>query len=86
MERLHSEGSDLLEKIAGGDWSDETQSKLDDIIGQFAQDFGFDLDEAEGEAETPEKSLGERAAAEDEKDGSSEEETQEQEETAGAAA
>ena len=36
---------DVLEKIAGGDWSDETQEALDDAIEQFADDFGYDLDE-----------------------------------------
>jgi F-type H+-transporting ATPase subunit alpha len=43
--RLRSEASDLLEAIAGGDWSDETQSRLDDIVKEFADDFGYDLDE-----------------------------------------
>ena len=47
--RLKSESGDLLEKIAGGDWSDETQSALKDQIKDFADDFGYDLDE-EGEA------------------------------------
>jgi F-type H+-transporting ATPase subunit alpha len=36
---------DLLKTIAGGDWSDGTQSSLDQAVGQFAQDFGYDLDE-----------------------------------------
>src|SRR3954454_22663030 len=43
--RLRSEAGDLLEAIAGGDWSDETQSRLDDIVKEFADDFGYDLDE-----------------------------------------
>jgi F-type H+-transporting ATPase subunit alpha len=45
VERLHSEISDTLKDIAGGDWSDETQKKLDDAIAQYAEDFGYDLDE-----------------------------------------
>ena len=45
VERLHSEISDTLKAIAGGDWSDETQKKLDDAIAKFAGDFGYDLDE-----------------------------------------
>ena len=45
VERVHSEISATLKKIAGGDWSDETQKGLDDAIAQFAQDFGYDLDE-----------------------------------------
>jgi F-type H+/Na+-transporting ATPase subunit alpha len=36
---------ELLKKIAGGDWSDETQSGVDAAVQQFAEDFGFDLDE-----------------------------------------
>jgi F-type H+-transporting ATPase subunit alpha len=40
---------ELLKKIAGGDWSDETVSALDAKVKQFAEDFGYDLDE-EGHA------------------------------------
>jgi F-type H+/Na+-transporting ATPase subunit alpha len=36
---------ELLKKIAGGDWSDETQSQVESGVSQFAEDFGFDLDE-----------------------------------------
>jgi len=36
---------DLLDKIAGGDWSDETISAVDDAVKQYADDFGYDLDE-----------------------------------------
>jgi F-type H+/Na+-transporting ATPase subunit alpha len=43
--RLRAEAGDLLETIAGGDWSDETQSRLDDLVKEFADDFGYDLDE-----------------------------------------
>jgi F-type H+-transporting ATPase subunit alpha len=35
----------LLKKIAGGDWSDETQEAVDDVVKRFAEDFGYDLDE-----------------------------------------
>ena len=45
VERLHSSASDTLEKISDGDWSDETQKALDDAIAQYAEDFGYDLDE-----------------------------------------
>ena len=40
---------ELLKKIAGGDWSDETQEAVDAAVKQFAEDFGYDLDE-EGHA------------------------------------
>jgi F-type H+-transporting ATPase subunit alpha len=45
LQRMHSEHSDLLAKIAGGDWSDETQDALRRAVGDFADDFGYDLDE-----------------------------------------
>mgnify|MGYP000308266999 FL=1 len=44
-QRVHAEDKDLLEKIAGGDWSDETQSTLDKVVKTYADDFGYDLDE-----------------------------------------
>ena len=47
--RLRAEASDLLEKIAGDDWSDETQDRLKELVAEFADDFGYDLDE-EGKA------------------------------------
>jgi len=45
VDSVHAGDSGLLEKIAGGDWSDETQSSLDEAIKQYAEDFGYDLDE-----------------------------------------
>jgi F-type H+-transporting ATPase subunit alpha len=36
---------ELLNTIAEGDWSDSTQSSLEESIAQFAEDFGYDLDE-----------------------------------------
>jgi F-type H+-transporting ATPase subunit alpha len=35
----------VLEKIRGGDWSDETQEALRNGLAEFADDFGYDLDE-----------------------------------------
>jgi F-type H+-transporting ATPase subunit alpha len=35
----------LREKIAGGDWSKETQQEVHDAVDSFAKDFGYDLDE-----------------------------------------
>jgi F-type H+-transporting ATPase subunit alpha len=45
LESARAEARDLLEKIAGGDWSDETQQALDKLVSEFAADFGYDLDE-----------------------------------------
>jgi F-type H+-transporting ATPase subunit alpha len=36
---------ELLQKIAEGDWSDDTQGQVEKAVNQFAEDFGFDLDE-----------------------------------------
>jgi F-type H+-transporting ATPase subunit alpha len=44
-ERMHAQHGDLREKIAGGDWSDDTQNAVKDAVATFAEDFGFDLDE-----------------------------------------
>jgi F-type H+/Na+-transporting ATPase subunit alpha len=44
-QRLRAERSELLEKIAGGDWEDATQEELDAAVKEFADDFGYDLDE-----------------------------------------
>jgi len=44
-QRLRSESADLLTTIAGGDWSDETQGAVKDVVSQYAEDFGYDLDE-----------------------------------------
>jgi F-type H+-transporting ATPase subunit alpha len=45
QQRLRSESSDLLDKIAGGDWEDGTVEQVDKVVSDFAEDFGYDLDE-----------------------------------------
>jgi F-type H+-transporting ATPase subunit alpha len=45
LESARAEARDLLDKIGGGDWSDETQEALDKVVSEFAADFGYDLDE-----------------------------------------
>jgi F-type H+/Na+-transporting ATPase subunit alpha len=87
-QRLHSEATDLIETIAGGDWSDDTQSKVKEVVSTFAEDFGYDLDEEgqplEAEEDKPRSERGESAESDapaDDDDGSdsSEDETREQE-------
>src|SRR4051795_4854471 len=56
VERVRSSGSDTLEAIRNGDWSDDTQSALDRLIKEFAEDFGYDLDE-EGQPLTEEDEI-----------------------------
>jgi len=42
---VRSADAELLEKIGGGDWSDETQESLKKVLTDYADDFGYDLDE-----------------------------------------
>jgi F-type H+/Na+-transporting ATPase subunit alpha len=91
VQRLHSEHSDLLEKISGGDWSDETQEALRGGVSDFADDFGYDLDE-EGHpledrevGETSREQEGIRSSSEGDGDGEGDEEAAEQEEAAAPA-
>jgi F-type H+-transporting ATPase subunit alpha len=65
VERVHSEIPDTLKAVAGGDWSDETQKALDDAIAQYAQDFGYDLDE-EGHPLSDEQAIREGGARREE--------------------
>jgi F-type H+-transporting ATPase subunit alpha len=44
-ESVRGNEPELLKKIAGGDWSDETQAAVDKAVRTFAEDFGYDLDE-----------------------------------------
>ena len=44
-QRVRAEDKELLATIAGGDWSKETQETLDKVVGTYADDFGYDLDE-----------------------------------------
>jgi F-type H+-transporting ATPase subunit alpha len=80
IERAHSAIGDALKKIGDGDWSDEVQKAVDDMVSQYAEDFGYDIDEDEADAQGADKTLGERAAEDDEAEGEgSEEKTEEQE-------
>jgi len=56
--------AELLGKIAGGDWSEETQKAVESAVSSFAEDFGFDLDEEghpldEGDHDASRESRGE---------------------------
>jgi F-type H+-transporting ATPase subunit alpha len=41
----HARYKELREKIASGDWSEETQAAVKAAVSEFADDFGYDLDE-----------------------------------------
>src|SRR5690349_15545551 len=45
QQRLEAESADLLATVAGGDWSDDTQEAVKKAVAEFAEDFGYDLDE-----------------------------------------
>jgi F-type H+-transporting ATPase subunit alpha len=45
VEDVRGNSSDLLEKIADDDWSDEIQDQAHEACKKFAENFGFDLDE-----------------------------------------
>jgi F-type H+-transporting ATPase subunit alpha len=88
IERLHAEIPDTLKKLAEGDWSDETQKALDDAVAQYAEDFGYDLDE-EGHPLTDEQAIqegGRRSRGEEKDEDKDEGEETEEREEAGATA
>ena len=63
VDRMRAEHAPLRESIAGGDWSKETQDGLRAAVAQFAEDFGYELDE-EGHAITEDDvTLGSSVAA-----------------------
>jgi F-type H+/Na+-transporting ATPase subunit alpha len=74
-ESLRGNEPELLKKIAGGDWSDETKKALDEAVNTYAEDFGYDLDE-EGhpieEGDAPEARRHSQSDSEGESKGNSE--------------
>jgi F-type H+/Na+-transporting ATPase subunit alpha len=70
-ESVRGNEPELVKKIADGDWSDETQSQLEAAVKQFAEDFGYDLDE-EGlpldDDEMPERSRSQEKSKSDSDD------------------
>src|SRR3954466_3353769 len=51
LQRLHSEQSDLMNKINGGDWNDQIEEQLGKAIAESIGDFGPDFDEEGNELE-----------------------------------
>jgi len=43
--RTRAENQELVDRIGGGDWEDETVAQLEKLVAEFADDFGYDLDE-----------------------------------------
>ena len=74
---VRSAEPELLKKIASGDWSEETEKSVDKAVRQYAEDFGFDLDE---EGHPLEEGEGEPRGRSDEGSQPSEESSQEEDE------
>ncbi len=82
VDRARSAMSDTLKAIREGNWGDDQEKAIEQTVSQFADDYGYDLDE-EGLPLTDESGHeGSRRGGDD----TSEEESERQEETAGAAA
>ncbi len=86
---VRSAEPELLEKIASGDWSEETEKAVDGAVKQYAEDFGFDLDEEghpleEGEDE-PRARSGESPQPSEEASQEEDEESQQREPTGAGA-
>jgi F-type H+/Na+-transporting ATPase subunit alpha len=45
IESVSGNDPELMKTVAGGDWSDETKSQMEKAVSQYAEDFGYDLDE-----------------------------------------
>ncbi len=94
LDRLHSGHSDLMGRIADGEWEDKTENELGDAVGQAIDDFGPDFDSEgndleEGESERAQKHEGSGDEEDDSGSDSDEDESeqeQEDEEKEGAAA
>jgi F-type H+-transporting ATPase subunit alpha len=44
-QRMHAEKQELRKKIAAGEWDDDIEGEVDAAVSEFADDFGYDLDE-----------------------------------------
>ena len=95
LDRLHSDQSDLMGRIADGEWEDNTENELGNAVGQAIDDFGPDFDSegnelVEGESERTQRHEGrgeeEEGSDAESDENESEEQEQEEEEKEGAAA
>src|SRR5438477_4977641 len=90
-EDIRGNESELLGKIADGDWSDEIQSAVEKAVRRYAEGFGYDLDEEghpleEGSGERPRDKDREEDASSGDGDEESEEQAESEQEEAGAPA
>ena len=90
---MHSEHDDLLAKVREGDWGDEIQESVRKAVGEFADDFGYDLDEEGqplderevGETTREQEGIRSSSGADGDGDGGEEEASADQEEAAAPA-
>ncbi len=75
-DHMRGNEAELLEKISGGDWSDETQQAVEKAVSSFAEDFGFDLDEEGHPLEEDDGGRSERRRGDGEQDQGGEQEDQ----------
>jgi F-type H+/Na+-transporting ATPase subunit alpha len=57
-DRMRAENADLVEKIEGGNWDDDVVDAVEAAVKDYADDFGYDLDEdgtptADGDPDDP---------------------------------
>src|SRR5436190_1666398 len=82
IERLRSGHSEVMDKIAEGNWDDSIESQLGDAIGQAIDDFGPDFDEEGNPLEEGESDrVRERGGDEDGGQDSGEGETRDEDES-----
>jgi F-type H+/Na+-transporting ATPase subunit alpha len=96
LDRLHSDKSDLMGRIADGEWEDDIENELSESIGEAVDDFGPDFDAEGNELEEGESERTRGGGDEEEGEGESkdeaesgdeeESEEEEEEEKEGAAA
>jgi F-type H+-transporting ATPase subunit alpha len=53
-QRMHAEQQELRKKLAKGEWDDELEQSVDAAVKEYADDFGYDLDEEGLPLEEPE--------------------------------
>ena len=53
-QRMHAEKQDLRKRLASGEWDDDLEQQVDAAVKEFAEDFGYDLDEEGLPLEEPE--------------------------------
>jgi F-type H+-transporting ATPase subunit alpha len=61
--RMRAEYAEVLEKIEAGNWDDDVVEAVEEAVREFADDFGYDLDEDGGQADDEDADSGERRSA-----------------------